>query len=75
MQVTEELTEAELAAASEQLQDFMRSGGQPLQAYNAVQFEPRLAEALGKFMSACHSSIGGLTLVASTRCVFFVACS
>ncbi len=59
---------ARTAAASARLLEFMRSGGRPLEAHNATQFEPRLTAQLGKFMKFCHGACGSLTLVSGSRC-------
>lgn len=62
-------SEVDQATASAQLLDFMRSGGRPLEAHAATQFEDRLAAQLDKAMKFYYGVFGNLTLVSGSRWV------
>lgn len=62
-----ELSDVDQATASAQLLEFMRSGGRPLEAHAATQFEDRLAAQMDKAMKFYFGVFGGLTLVSGSR--------
>lgn len=57
-----------LDEAAVELLEFVRHGGQPLEAYQASAFADPVAASLGKVLAACHASYSAFRQTSSTKC-------
>lgn len=64
----EDADEASQHGACGRVLEFMRSGGDALEAHSAAQYRGELSLQLGNFMKLSKSVFGSSTLVASGRC-------
>lgn len=51
-----------------ELLEFVRHGGQPLEAYQAAAFAQPVADSLGRVLAACHASYSAFRQTSTSKC-------